>query len=120
MSIYTDIASIKIIAEVVTSQNLKKTLSNVVEHLHEKVQYFDWVGLYLKQGDELVLEASSDLEENLNWETNAELRIPLIDQHQKDLGKIVVRSKQPICFDITDVSTLETLAKEIGNRLTIN
>ncbi|WP_025028808.1 hypothetical protein [Caldalkalibacillus mannanilyticus] len=120
MSIHTDLASIKMIAQVLTSQDLKKTFAELVTHLQSNVQYFDWVGLYLTQGDELVLEAASDLEENLMWETNAELRIPISDLNSMELGKIVVRSHQPICFDMTDVTTLEKLAKEISARLSMN
>jgi putative methionine-R-sulfoxide reductase with GAF domain len=120
MSIKTDLASIEIIADVYQSQDLRKTFADLVHTLHNQVSYFDWVGLYLHQGEDLVLEASSNIEDDLAWESNSELRIPIEDSLEQELGKIVVRSRQPICFDITDVSTLKTLASEISRRLALN
>lgn len=120
MSIKTDLASIEIIAEVHRSQDLKKTFSKAVVTLHKHVSYFDWVGLYLYEGGEVALVAASDMENEITWECNSELRIPIQDSQERELGKIVVRSRQPICFDVTDVSTLETLAAEISERLSLN
>lgn len=120
MSIKTDLASIEIIAEVHQSKDLRKSFQEMVHRLHQQVSYFDWVGLYLQEGGELSLEAASDMENHLSWECNAELRIPIEDPNQEELGKLVVRSKQPVCFDITDISTLKTLAAEISQRLSVN
>ena len=120
MSINTDIASLKIIAAFYQSQNLKQTYQELVHNLQTHVAYFDWVGLYIKYGEEMILEAASNMEHEFTWETNAELRIPIENKLEKEIGKIVVRSRQPICFDMTDVSTLKTLAAEISQRLTMN
>lgn len=120
MSIKTDLASIEIIAEVHRSQDLRKTFNELVVTLHKHVSYFDWVGLYLYEGEEVALVSASDMKNEITWECNSELRIPIQDSLESKLGEIVVRSRHPICFDITDVSTLETLAAEISERLLLN
>lgn len=116
MSIQTDLASIEILAGFYQESDLKTTFTKVVQKLQEQVPYFDWVGLYIQNGSEIRLEAASDFYKQLEWEANAELRIPIVCD-QGDLGRIVVRSKQPLCFDVTDVSTLEKLASEISKRI---
>ncbi len=119
MSIKTDVASLEVLAKVYQSRNLKQTFSELVKTLHTQVSYFDWVGVYLNEGNHTVLQAATDMENNLNWEANSELKIPI--QHtNRELGKIVVKSKQPVCFDLTDVSTLQTLAAEISERMSVN
>ncbi|GAA0370891.1 GAF domain-containing protein [Bacillus horti] len=119
MSIKTDIASLEILAQVYQTTDMKETLQCLVRTLHEQVSYFDWVGLYLNKGEQMVLEAASCTKDTLAWESNAELRIPIHKQEQEDmeLGKLVVRSKQPICFDVTDLSTLKKLTSELGSKL---
>jgi putative methionine-R-sulfoxide reductase with GAF domain len=120
MSINTDLASIEIIASLYRGQDLREAYLELVHKLQEKVTYFDWVGLYLKQGEEMVLEAASDMGDPLTWECNSELRIPIKDTKELELGKIVVRSQQPICFDITDVSTLRSVAEVLSQKLSLN
>lgn len=117
MSIKTDIASLEILAQVYQGQNLKQTFESMVTTLQQQVSYFDWVGLYLNQGEELVLEAASCFDNTLTWESNSELRIPIHNHADHELGKLVIRSKQPLCFDITDLSTLKKLAAEISSKL---
>ncbi len=119
MSIYTDLASLKIIASVHQNQSLEHVFEDMVHKLQHQVAYFDWVGIYLMEGDTLKLKAASCLENELSWECNSELRIP-IKSRRMEIGKLVVRSRQPICFDVTDVSTLKTLAKEISTKLQVN
>lgn len=121
MSIQTDLASLEIIAKVYRSQDVRESFQQLVTTLHNEVPYFDWVGIYLIEGEEMNLTAASNFDDLLTWDTNSELRIPIQDPlAQEDIGKIVVRSRQHICFDVTDVSTLETLATEISSRLTLN
>lgn len=116
MSIETDLASLEILAGVYKESDLRTTFAKVVQKLQEQVPYFDWVGVYIQNGSDIQLEAASDYHQLLEWEANAELRIPIVCDHG-ELGRLVVRSKQPLCFDVTDVSTLETLAAEISKRM---
>ena len=57
---------------------------------------------------------------HLTWEYNSQLRIPIKNNLGEEMGEIVVKSRQPICFDVTDVSTLETVAEEISQKLFLN
>lgn len=120
MSIKTDLASLEIIAAVHKSQDLRQTFFEMVHRLQKQVSYFDWVGLYLQHGEEVLLEAASNMEDQLTWECNAEIRIPIKNNLEETIGKIVVKSRQPICFDVTDISTLQTVAEEISKKLYLN
>jgi putative methionine-R-sulfoxide reductase with GAF domain len=120
MSIQTDLASLAVLARVYRSPDRMTALQQAVQTLHKQVSYFDWVGLFLEREGDYVLEASSNQNEQLTWEYNAELVIPLPGAEDKELGKIVVRSKQPICFDVTDVSTLKKVAEELSKKLCVH
>ncbi|MDQ0340060.1 putative methionine-R-sulfoxide reductase with GAF domain [Caldalkalibacillus uzonensis] len=121
MSIRTDVASLAALAKVLRNRNLNQSFADVVRTLQKQVPYFDWVGVYLRQGNASELVAASDQDKQLEWEANAELRIPIEDQvQQQELGKIVVKSRDPLCFDMTDVSTLQTLAHELSQRLSLH
>ncbi|GGK27979.1 hypothetical protein GCM10010965_21040 [Caldalkalibacillus thermarum] len=121
MSVETDVASLGAIAKVIRNRDLNQTFTEVARTLQEKVPYIDWVGIYLNQGNATELVAASDQANQLEWEANAELRIPIEDPaQQQELGKIVVKSREPLCFDVTDVSTLKILADELSQRLSLH
>lgn len=88
----------------------RKTVKSLVEH----VPYIDWVGIYLYENSNLTLVAASDDENDLMWDCNGELKFPIINSLGEEIGLIVVRSLETIAFDVTDVSTLEEVAKAIG------
>ena len=114
MSIATDVASIHIMAEVLKKQNSQQVFEKTVQSLVDEVSYIDWVGIYLTAEDgRLHLAVASD-EDDLSWEFNGELKFPLTNSMENQIGIMVVRSRQAICFDVTDVSTLETIACAIG------
>jgi putative methionine-R-sulfoxide reductase with GAF domain len=120
MSIATDIASLEVLAKLLKKKELNHVFTDIVKTLNQQVPYFDWVGIYLHEGQSTQLVAASDFQHSLEWEANAELTIPLEHSLQGEMGKIVVKSRDPLCFDMTDVSTLETLAKELSERLCIH
>lgn len=114
LSISTDVASIQIMAEVFKKKNSQSVFEKTVSSLVQEVPYIDWVGIYLITEDQnLQLVASSDTDD-LSWEYNGELKFPITNSSQQQVGLIVVRSKQAIAFDVTDVATLETIADAIG------
>ncbi|WP_096439623.1 GAF domain-containing protein [Alteribacter populi] len=111
MSIATDVASLQIMADIYQRKNLTEVLNKTVDSLVEEVPYIDWSGIYFVENEEDVkLMAASDEESDFKWETNAELKFPIEDANQKTLGVLIVRSKEAIAFDVTDVSTLEEVA----------
>ncbi|TMW70595.1 GAF domain-containing protein [Alteribacter natronophilus] len=111
MSIATDVASLKIMADIYQRKSLSDILQKTVDSLHEHVSYIDWAGIYFVENvDEARLMAASDEETDLSWESNAELKFPLEDAEKNILGVLVVKSREAICFDVTDVSTLEEIA----------
>jgi putative methionine-R-sulfoxide reductase with GAF domain len=115
LSISTDVASIQIMAEVFKKKSTQSVFEKTVKSLVEEVSYIDWVGVYLVSEDgSLQLEVASDEENDLGWECNGELKFPITNSSSQQIGIIVVRSKQAICFDVTDVATLETIAQAIG------
>ncbi|RXJ00341.1 GAF domain-containing protein [Anaerobacillus alkaliphilus] len=114
MSISTDVASLHIMADVFKKKDSKAVFEKTVKSLVDEVSYIDWVGIYLINADgNPQLTVSSDQENDLSWECNGELKFPITNSTQQ-IGVLVVRSRQAICFDVTDVSTLETIAEAIG------
>ncbi len=120
MSIATDIASLEALAKLLKKKEINHAFDDIVKTLNQQVPYFDWVGIYLHEGPSTQLVAASDYHHRLEWEANAELTIPLEHSQQGEMGKIVVKSREPLCFDITDVTTLETLAKELSQMLSVH
>ncbi len=120
LSICTDVASLKIMAHIYKRKNLHSIFTKTVESLIEHVPYIDWVGIYLYEDSKLNVVAASDFENDLHWECNGELKFPLSNSSGEAIGMIIVRSLQAIAFDVTDVSTLETVAKAIGEESFFN
>ncbi|MFA9559750.1 GAF domain-containing protein [Evansella sp. AB-rgal1] len=115
MSIPTDVASLQIMAEVYKKKNLQDILEKTVNSLVEQVPYIHWAGIYFYDNASTVkLMAASDKEDDLTWESNSELKFPIKTSDQDNLGVLVVRTREAIAFDVTDVSTLETIAEAIG------
>ncbi|RKL66149.1 GAF domain-containing protein [Salipaludibacillus neizhouensis] len=115
MSIATDIVSLKIMSEVYKKRGLEDLLKMTCEYLEDEVPYIDWVGVYFfERNDELKLMAASNLENDLTWTSNGELKFPLKNSNNEAKGIMIVRSKEAIAFDVTDVSTLEAIAQSLG------
>ncbi|ADU29092.1 GAF domain-containing protein [Evansella cellulosilytica] len=115
MSIPTDVASLQIMAEVYKKKNLQDILEKTVHSLVEQVPYIHWAGVYFYENEkEVRLMASSDDENDLAWESNSELKFPIKSSDEDNIGVLIVRTREAIAFDITDVSTLETIAAAIG------
>ncbi|MGO4889805.1 GAF domain-containing protein [Anaerobacillus sp. MEB173] len=116
MSIPTDVASLQIMADVYKRKSLSDIFEKTVQSLVNEVPYIDWVGIYLLENEDNTLVAASDIEDDISWECNGELKFPITNSNNQQIGTMVVRSKQPIAFDVTDVTTLETIAQAIGER----
>lgn len=115
MSIATDIVSLQIMAEVYKKKSLNEILEKTVHSLVKEVPYIDWVGIYFFENDsDAYLVACSDAENDLTWESNGELKFPIKSSDGDNLGIMIVKTKEPIAFDITDITTLETIATSIG------
>ncbi|MCK0472459.1 GAF domain-containing protein [Halalkalibacter sp. APA_J-10(15)] len=114
MSIPTDIASLQIMAQVYKKESMQTIFEKTVESLVEQVLYIDWAGIYIYEQLDHKLVAASSFEDDLKWECNGELKFPITNSSDEEIGMLIVRSRQPIAFDVTDVSTLETIATAIG------
>ncbi|PYZ96900.1 GAF domain-containing protein [Alteribacter lacisalsi] len=111
MSIATDVASLQIMADIYQKKSSNQILQKTVDCLTEQVTYIDWAGIYHAEPDEEPnLLAASNEETDMSWETNAELKFPIEDAAGSTIGVLVVKSREAICFDVTDVSTLEEIA----------
>ncbi|MBU8908888.1 GAF domain-containing protein [Desertibacillus haloalkaliphilus] len=120
MSIPTDVASLQIMAHVYKKKSAQSIFEKTVESLVDQVPYIDWAGIYIYENESDELVAASDFEDDLGWECNGQLKFPIADSSEQQIGVMVVRSKQPIAFDVTDVSTLETIASAIGQESLAN
>ncbi|GAF22519.1 hypothetical protein JCM19047_2276 [Bacillus sp. JCM 19047] len=113
MSIPTDIASLKIMAHVYKKQDTDYVFEKTVESLVETVPYIDWVGIYMYEDLNHTLVAASCFSNDLRWECNGELKFPVKTLLAQKL-MMIVRTKESIAFDVTDLSTLETIASAIA------
>lgn len=120
MSIATDLASLQIMAHVYKKESLQSIFEKTCESLVNEVPYIDWVGIYLFDEEHNKLVAASDTEDDLQWESNGELKFPITNSFGVQTGLMIVRSRQAIAFDVTDVSTLETIAQAIGEEIFVN
>ncbi|MFC5713248.1 GAF domain-containing protein [Thalassorhabdus alkalitolerans] len=120
MSIATDVASIHIMAAVYKKDKPAEIFKETVERLVEHVPYIDWCGVYVGENEQWRLMASASEENNNSWEHNGQLSFSLKDLNGKEVGILVVKSKEPIAFDVTDVSTLETVADALSQQITMN
>lgn len=120
MSIATDIASLQIMAHVYKKASLQSILEKTCECLVNEVPYIDWVGIYLYEENEKKLVAASNLENDLKWEMNGELTFPIKNSNGMEIGLLVVRSREVIAFDVTDISTLKDIAQAIGEESLVN
>ncbi|WP_367576402.1 GAF domain-containing protein [Shouchella clausii] len=120
LSIPTDIASLKIMAHVYKKKDVYSIFAKTVESLVDTVPYIDWVGIYMYENLDHKLVAASCFENDLRWECNGELKFPVKNANSTEIGVMVVRTKEAIAFDVTDVATLETIASAIGHEYTLN
>ncbi|TSB45207.1 GAF domain-containing protein [Alkalicoccobacillus porphyridii] len=120
MSIPTDVASLQIMAHVYKRQSAQSTFEKTVESLVRSVPYIDWVGIYLYEQLDHKLVAASCFDDDLKWTCNGELKFPIKDSGDQEIGMMIVRSNQSIAFDVTDVSTLKTIAAAIGQETLVN
>lgn len=114
LSIPTDVASLQIMAHVFKKESLNSIFDKTVDSLVEQVPYIDWVGIYMYENLDHKLVAASSFDDDLKWECNGELKFPITNSMKEEIGMMIVRSRHPIAFDVTDVSTLETIAAAIG------
>lgn len=113
MSIATDLASLQIMAHVYKKASMQSIFEKTCECLVNEVSYIDWVGIYLIEEDQQRLVAASNMEDDLKWEMNGELKFPMKNSNGTQIGLLVVRSREAIAFDVTDVATLEDIAQAI-------
>ena len=114
MSIATDLASIHVLSSIYSISTPTKFCEDTVATLCEKVEYIDWAGIYLHNGEEKVLRAhASSLPDR---KMQSQLTFP-IKKQDREIGTLVVKSQQWIVFDVTDVSTLEKVAAALGASL---
>ncbi|MDQ0300816.1 putative methionine-R-sulfoxide reductase with GAF domain [Salibacterium salarium] len=112
MSIATDLASIRIIGSINQNHSTSASISNAVHSLCNEVDYINWAGIYFYEEGDAVLQDYMTTEKH-NTTMQSQLAFP-IQQAEKEVGVLVVKSKQWIVFDVNDVPTLETVASEIG------
>ncbi|MDA3129885.1 GAF domain-containing protein [Aliibacillus thermotolerans] len=117
MSIATDLASIHILATVYKNKEKKADfLKKTVTSLTQKVDYIDWAEIFFIKGEECLLAVSNSKPGVKKEDLQSKLVFP-ITKGRKKLGYLVVKSRQWIVFDVTDVSTLEKVANELGQHL---
>ncbi len=101
-------------AHVYKKESLQSIFEKTVESLVIQVPYIDWAGIYVYENVNHKLVAASDFDKDLRWDCNGELKFPIKNSSDQEIGMLIVRTLQSIAFDVTDLSTLETIATAIG------
>ncbi|WP_042404069.1 hypothetical protein [Geomicrobium sp. JCM 19037] len=109
MSIATDLAAIKIVADLEKTNDQPKILKNTVDTLVESVQYIHYAALHVSN-HQPVIASDTDGDEYIG-------SLSFTLGKKEDDGKLVVRTKENIAFDVTDLSTLQTIADRLNTRL---
>ncbi|GAB7389313.1 hypothetical protein BSNK01_31510 [Bacillaceae bacterium] len=117
MSVEADIASLKLIAAMHQSSRSEESYDDLVHKLYSQVPHFEWVGLYLKKNGVLRQIASAGDDVSSPVYHHAILQIPLYDNEQEEIGKLMVATRDEATFDETDYQSLEVLAREISRRI---
>ncbi|WP_090774563.1 GAF domain-containing protein [Shouchella lonarensis] len=120
MSIATDIASLKIMADVFQTADTKAIFTKTAHSLVQTVPYIDWIGIYICEGTETKLVAASCFQDDLRKSHMNELTCPIYNCDDQKIGLMIVRTKQVDAFDPTDRTTLETIAAAIGHDVTLS
>lgn len=117
MSIATDLASIHVLSSIYRNNISAEACEQTVNTLCDKVEYIDWAGIYFHNEDEKVwsVHASSLPEETMTLQS--QLTFPIKSREGTEIGTLVVKSRQWIVFDVTDVSTLEKVSNALGAAL---
>ena len=92
MSIPTDVASLQIMAHVYQKNSAQSIYEKTVTSLVENVPYINWAGIYLYEQLDHKLVAASSFENDIRWECNGELKFPIMNQEDKEIGLMLVRS----------------------------
>ncbi|SDB81061.1 hypothetical protein SAMN05421737_10116 [Shouchella lonarensis] len=120
LSIATDIASLKIMADVFQTADTKAIFTKTAHSLVQTVPYIDWIGIYICEGTETKLVAASCFQDDLRKSHMNELTCPIYNCDDQKIGLMIVRTKQVDAFDPTDRTTLETIAAAIGHDVTLS
>jgi len=94
----------------------RRALQHVVGILKREVQHYTWVGIYLLEGEELVLgpflgkpSPHTRIPIACSLETKSEIVVPIMSG-ERVLGEIDIDSDQPAAFGAEDRRLLESVA----------
>ncbi|MCF6095345.1 GAF domain-containing protein [Microaerobacter geothermalis] len=120
MSIATDITSLELIARVHRTTISTQLFETIVHKLVSQVNHIDWAAIYWQDDDLRYTVTSSNGEMYPPEDVLSKLKVPILGPEQSPTGYLVVTSFQLTPFDETDLSTLNTLASEISQKMFLN
>ncbi|AXF57633.1 GAF domain-containing protein [Salicibibacter kimchii] len=109
MSVSTDLAAIKIIADTTQEQSTSAVLQRAVKNLVDNVTYIHYAAWYEGNTEKVAIAADS------NDTYAGTLSFPVSqNEGEEEIGTLVVATKESVAFDVTDLNTLQKVADYIG------
>jgi putative methionine-R-sulfoxide reductase with GAF domain len=115
MATSTAIASLETLAVIHRSNDVDEIYAKLISNF-KRVPHFDWIGVYSKQGNDMVLKSSScdPLPTSLSRLSIIQIPIP---GDGNILGRITVMTKLAQSADESDYVALRKTAEELGKKL---
>lgn len=116
MSKSTDLASLEILALIHHADSIEDTYPQLIKILN-RIHHFQWVGIYINEGDNPSLKAASDEDMPLSISRQPIMQIPITNNDEEKIGNITIISKLSYPFDPLDYTSLLKVGEEIGKNI---
>jgi putative methionine-R-sulfoxide reductase with GAF domain len=117
MATSTAIASLETLVVIHRSNNPDEIYDQLISNF-KRVPHFDWIGVYIQQGTDMVLKASSNDHAAFSIARQSIIQIPICGK-KETLGKITVMSHPSHRMDESDYIALAKIGEELGKKLTL-
>ncbi|QDI92740.1 hypothetical protein EPH95_17385 [Salicibibacter halophilus] len=109
MSVSTDLAAIRIIADTTQNKNISTVLQQALKALVDNVAYIHYAAWFKEDTAEVSISSNS------NDTYAGTLSFPVSENEGgEEIGKLVVATKESVAFDVTDLTTLQEVANHIA------
>ncbi|GEN35965.1 hypothetical protein [Aneurinibacillus danicus] len=117
MATSTAIASLETLVVIHRSSNLDEIYTQLISNF-KRVPYFDWIGVYIKEGTNMVLKAASNEPEPVSLARLSIIQIPM-RVNKELIGNITVMTQPSQPIDESDYLALAKTAEELGKKVAL-
>ncbi|ERI08552.1 hypothetical protein [Aneurinibacillus aneurinilyticus] len=117
MATSTAIASLETLVAIHRSNNPDEIYAQLISNF-KRVPHFDWIGVYIKHGENMVRKAASSETPSISPARLSIIQIP-IREKKEVLGKIMVMMQPSQSIDESDYLALMKTGEELGKKLAL-